>query len=245
LPGVFPPDDPVEALTLAPEHAKALRDLLKSLDAAVFAADDSLGWTYQFWRTSVVAHISSGAQQRKRAVNDTQLKIGAAELPAVTQLITEPYMVRFLLHNTLGAWWAGKVLANAPELAREAADEAVLRQACGVAGYAWDFLRFVREGGVWRPAAGTFPGWPTAASGLTVLDPCCGSGHFLTEALAALAAVRASEELLTPAEAVAAVLRDNLAGLEIDGRCVQIAAFALALTAWRVGGPSTSTTLAF
>ena len=31
-------------------------------------------------------------------------KIGADELPAVTQLFTEPYMVRFLLDNTLGAW---------------------------------------------------------------------------------------------------------------------------------------------
>ena len=25
-------------------------------------------------------------------------------------------------------------------------------------------------------------------------------------------------------------------GLELDGRCVQIAAFAVALTAWRIGG---------
>ena len=37
-----------------------------------------------------------------------------------------------------------------------------------------------------------------------------------------------------------AVLRDNLAGLEIDGRCVQIAAFALAITAWRIGGAGTA-----
>jgi hypothetical protein len=35
---------------------------------------------------------------------------------------------------------------------------------------------------------------------------------------------------------VAAVLRNNLFGLELDGRCVQIAAFAVALTAWRIGG---------
>ena len=48
LPGVFPPDDPVETLSLAPEHAKALRDLLRGLNAEIFAADDSLGWTYQF-----------------------------------------------------------------------------------------------------------------------------------------------------------------------------------------------------
>ena len=158
-------------------------------------------------------------------MNDSQVKIGAAELPAVTQLFTEPYMVRFLLHNTLGAWWAGKVLAANPALARDAANEDALRAACALPGYAWDYLRFVRDGETWRPAAGGFPGWPRRAAELTVLDPCCGSGHFLTEALAALAALRAHEEGLTPANAVAAVLRDNLAGLEIDGRCVQIASF--------------------
>src|SRR5258706_6875955 len=41
---------------------------------------------------------------------------------------------------------------------------------------------------------------------------------------------------MAPADAVAAVLRDNLHGLEIDGRCVQIAAFAVALSAWRICG---------
>ena len=225
LPGVFPSDDPVEALVLAPEHAKALRDLLLKMDAAIFQADDSLGWTYQFWRAA-----------EKKAVNESQVKIGAAELPAVTQLFTEPYMVRFLLHNTLGAWWAGKMLAERPDLARDAAEEAVLRQACALPGYAWDFLRFVKTGDVWRPAAGTFPGWPATAAAIGVLDPCCGSGHFLTEALAALTALRAAEEGLSSADAVVAVLRDNLHGLEIDGRCVQIAAFALAITAWRIGG---------
>src|SRR6266851_1664310 len=228
LPGVFPLDDPVETLTLAPEHAKALRDHLRGLDPAIFQADDSLGWTYQFWRAA-----------EKKAVNDRQVKIGAAELPAVTQLFTEPYMVRFLLHNTLGAWWAGKVLAARPELARGAADEAALRAACALPGYTWDYLRFVREDDVWRPAAGIFPDWPMRAAELTVLDPCCGSGHFLTETLAALAALRGAEECLSPADGVVAVLRDNLAGLEIDGRCVQIAAFALAITAWRIGGAGT------
>jgi len=228
LPGVFPPDDPVEQLTLAPEHAKALRDHLRGLDSAIFAADDSLGWTYQFWRAA-----------EKKAVNDSQVKIGAAELPAVTQLFTEPYMVRFLLHNTLGAWWAGKVFSARPELARDAADEVSLRAACALTGYAWDYLRFVREDDVWRPAAGTFPGWPARAAEITLLDPCCGSGHFLTEALAALAALRGAAEGIPPAEAVVAALRDNLHGLEIDGRCVQIAAFALALTAWRIAGAET------
>ncbi len=228
LPGVFPPDDPVESLRLAPEHAKALRDLVRGKDAAILDADHSLGRTYQFWRAA-----------EKQAVNDSQVKIGAAELPAVTQLFTEPYMVRFLLHNTLGAWWAGKALAARPDLARDEEDEAALRAACALPGYTWDYLRFVREGGVWRPAAGGFPGWPQRAAEITFLDPCCGSGHFLTEALAALVALRGVEEGLSPADAVVAALRDNIHGLEIDGRCVQIAAFALALTAWRIGGAET------
>lgn len=227
LPAVFQPDDPVLALTLAPEHAQALRKLVLGIDAETFQADDALGWTYQFWRAL-----------EKDRVNRAGGKIGARELPAVTQLFTEPYMVKFLLHNTLGAWRAGKVLADRPELATGAGDEAALRAAVSPPGYEFDMLRFVREGGdgPWRPAAGTYPAWPARAGEIRALDPCCGSGHFLTEMLAILVALRADEEGLSDAQAVAAVLSDNLFGLELDGRCVQIAAFAVALTAWRIGG---------
>ena len=227
LPAVFRIDDPVLSLDLDPVHTQKLHRLVTGLDAEVFQAEESLGWTYQFWRTA-----------EKDAVNKSGVKIGADELPAVTQLFTEPYMVRFLLHNTLGAWWAGKVLAADPSLAQKAADEDTLRAACSLPDYSFDMLRFVRvdEGGPWRLAAGNFPGWPTEAKAITMLDPCCGSGHFLTEALAILTALRQAEEGLSPAAAVVAVLADNLHGLEIDGRCVQIAAFAVALTAWQLGG---------
>ncbi|MDR3698855.1 MAG: hypothetical protein P4L56_04410, partial [Candidatus Sulfopaludibacter sp.] len=37
-------------------------------------------------------------------------------------------------------------------------------------------------------------------------------------------------------DAVTAVLRDNFYGLELDARCAQIAAFNLALAAWRLAG---------
>jgi hypothetical protein len=171
---------------------------------------------------------------------DDALAAAAAllEPKARTQLFTEPYMVRFLLHNTLGAWWAGKVLAADRTLEATAVDEDALREACSLPGYSFDMLRFVRDGDdeAWRPAAGAFPSWPTEAKAITMLDPCCGSGHFLTEALAIISALRQTEEELSPANAVDSVLRDNLHGLEIDGRCVQIAAFAVALTAWRIGG---------
>lgn len=227
LPGVFRIDDPVLSIELDPVQTQELHRSVTGLDVEVFQGEDSLGWTYQFWRAS-----------EKDEVNRSGEKIGADELPAVTQLFTEPYMVRFLLHNTLGAWWAGKVLAADPTLAETAADENELRGACSLPGYSFDLLRFSRAGkeGPWQPAAGNYPGWPEEAKAITILDPCCGSGHFLTEALAILAALRQAEERLPPSEAVAAVLQDNLHGLEIDGRCVQIAAFAVALSAWRIGG---------
>ena len=231
LPQIFRKDDPVLAVTLPPESRSELEDLLKALPRQVFTADDSLGWVYQFWQADV-----------KEAVNRSEKKIGADELPAVTQLFTEDYMVLFLLHNTLGAWWASKVLAERPELATTAKNEDELRAACKVGDVEWIYLRFVRDEtddgteGPWRPAAGAFEGWPDATKDVTVLDPCMGSGHFLVFALPILVAFRMAEEGLSQEASVEAVLRDNLFGLEIDQRCTQIAAFNLAFAAWRMVG---------
>ena len=226
LPQIFRPDDPALRLSLPRENRGKLQGLLEELPAVVFRADDSLGWVYQFWQA-----------EKKHQVNRSETKIGADELPSVTQLFTEDYMVLFLLHNTLGAWWAGKVLAERPELASKAKSEDELRKACAVGDVTWPYLRFVREdNGPWRPAAGAFDGWPKAAKEITVLDPCMGSGHFLVFAFPILVALRIAEEGLSREAAVDAILRDNLFGLEIDARCTQIAAFYLALAAWRVVG---------
>jgi hypothetical protein len=247
LPQIFRPDDPLLQVAFATEHMLKLEKLLASLPAAVFTASDALGWVYQFWQS-----------KKKDEVNRSEVKIGADELPVVTQLFTEPYMVEFLLHNTLGAWWAGKKLTT--EATESAETEEELRRKVSLPGVTWDYLRFVRDSekhhgdtedtekttessslcdlsasvvkSGWRPAAGTFDGWPKAAKDIKVLDPCCGSGHFLVAALHHLVPIRMAEEGLSAADAVDAVLRDNLHGLEIDERCCQIAAFALALAAW-------------
>jgi hypothetical protein len=151
----------------------------------------------------------------KDEVNRSEVKIGADELAPVTQLFTEDYMVLFLLENTLGAWWTAQ--RGAPDLP----------------GYTWTYLRLNDDG---SPSAGSFDTWPKSAKELKVLDPCMGSGHFLTFALPILARMRVAEEGCSLSEAIAAVLRDNLFGLELDPRCSQIAAFNLALTAWKLAG---------
>ncbi len=223
LPEIFRTDDPVLALRLPLEIRQQLQALVAGLDTEVFTASDSLGWTYQFWQ-----------KKRKKEVNDSGVKIGADELSPVTQLFTENYMVDFLLDNTLGAWHAGKMLAANPELARTAQTEDDLRQAVALPGCSWSYLRFVKSNdGTWAPAAGTFEGWPRTAAELKCLDPCMGSGHFVVAMFERLVALRLAEGEQLEAEAVTDVIEGNLFGLEIDPRCTQIAAFNLALAAWR------------
>ena len=203
LPGVFRLDDPAVQVQFATEHRLDLERILLRLPEDVFVSEDALGWVYQFWQTA-----------EKKRVNESGVKIGGADLSPVTQLFTENYMVRFLLENSLGAWWA----ARHP-------DSPLIDT--------WQYLRRLDDG---TPAAGRFEEWPRTAADVTVMDPCCGSGHFLVAMFGMLWRMRAEEEGLSPADAQDAVLRENLHGLELDPRCTQIAAFSLVLEAWKQGG---------
>ena len=84
-------------------------------------------------------------------------------------------MVKFLLENSLGAWWAARHPTSP-----------LLKQ--------FTYLRFRDDG---TPAAGIFPGWPERAAKVTIMDPCCGSGHFLVAAFEMLKRMRMEEEGLS------------------------------------------------
>lgn len=203
LPGIFKLEDPCAQVRLTPSDHHALESILLEIPPLVFTCDDALGWMYQFWQS-----------KKKKEVNDSERKIGGADISPVTQLFTEDYMVRFLLENSLGAWWA----ARHP-------DSPLVKE--------WEYLRFKDDE---TPAAGSFPGWPELAAEVTVMDPCCGSGHFLVAAFDMLRRMRMEEERLDAPEAARRTLQDNIFGLEIDQRCTQIAWFALSLVGWKSGG---------
>lgn len=204
LPNVFRPDTPTLAIELPLETEQALEALLNKLPATVFQADDSLGWSYQFWQAPKKEEV-------QRQMKQAGTKVGADELPAVTQLFTEQYMVAFLLENSLGAWWQSRH----PRMAMPVE---------------MPYFRTLEDG---TPAAGNFPAWPDNLADFKLLDPCAGSGHFLVSAFHYLVPMRAATENLSVREAIDRVLAENLHGLELDARCVEIAAFALALAAWR------------
>ena len=212
LPQIFRPDSPVFKLTLPPEKQQSLERLVTELPQDVFTASDSLGWVYQFWQA-----------KKKDDIDASGMKIGGRELPAVTQLFTEPYMVSFLLDNSLGAWWAGQRLTE--DDLKNAKNEEELRRKAALPGIPLEYLRFVKtEDGGWTPAAGTFNKWPEHLSELKTLDPCCGSGHFLVAALLMLVPMRMELEGLSANKAVDRALTENIHGLELDKRCVELAA---------------------
>lgn len=223
LPQIFRADDPAGQIIFAPEDRMLLQQYVTGLPSEIFLSTDAIGWVYQFWQT-----------KRKNEINNSEKKIGADEIAPVTQLFTEEYMVLFLLHNTLGAWWAGKNLVMLKELS----SEEDCRKALALNGIEWTYLRFIKDEktGQWIPAAGTFDNWPENLSELKTLDPCCGSGHFLVAAFLMLVPIRIKQEGLSASEAVDRVLSENIHGLEIDSRCVELAAFNLAIAAWRYPG---------
>ena len=203
LPAIFRTNDPLMQVAYATEERIKLETIIDALENQIFIADDALGWVYQFWQSDA-----------KAAINASGEKIDGEKLPAVTQLFTEPYMVHFLIDNTLGAWWVSRNPDIKPPVK-------------------FEYLRLLEDG---TPAAGKFEGWPDKTAEVTALDPCMGSGHFVASLFPVFAALRMHEEGLTKEEATDKVITENLHGLELDARCTQIAAFNLALTAWKFCG---------
>jgi len=197
LPLLFHPDEPV--ITLKPGVAALKKCIqLLSADDEIFTAPDALGWAYQYWNTEEKDRVFEKVRTVKGA------KIEKGDIIPVTQLYTEPYMVKFLVQNSLGALWMA--MHPASRLSES-----------------WEY--YVRD-------ADRAPMERKSLKQLSFLDPSVGSGHFLLEAFDLLFAMYMEEgELKTPGEICEAILSQNLFGIDIDERAIQIAACALYMKA--------------
>ncbi|MGB3219723.1 MAG: BREX-1 system adenine-specific DNA-methyltransferase PglX, partial [Anaerolineae bacterium] len=160
----------------------------------VFTAHDALGWAYQYWNTEEKDRVFEKVRTQKGA------KIAGADIIPATQLYTEPYMVKFLVQNSLGALWMGM------------RPESRLYEK-------WEY--YVRDAD--RAAVA-----PKPVREISFLDPACGSGHFHLEAFDLYYDMYLEEgEITDPAEICAVILEHNLYGIDIDERAIQIAEAAL------------------
>ncbi len=207
LPLLFDPKAAEVALRPSVAGLKRLYALLsgtvavKGQDVATdqaFTAPDALGWAYQYWNTEEKERVFEKVRTRKGS------KIEGADIIPATCIYTEPYMVKFLVQNSLGATWMGMHPDS---------------RLCE----GWEY--YVRD-------ADRAPVSKKAVADITFLDPACGSGHFLIEAFDLLYSMYLDEGAITvPKDICASILERNLFGIDIDGRAVQIAALALVMKA--------------
>jgi hypothetical protein len=202
----------------------------------------TLGWVYQFWndpaREALDAKISGGG------------KIEPGEIASKTQMFTERYMVEWLLHNSLGQTWLATCAQNGwmPDfhqvregLEARRAEWRTRREAGEVALDALMPLQSELEERwkYWVPQRlpdEAVASAPASIRELKLLDPACGSGHFLVVAFDLLVALHEEEarhrgEAWTPEEIARSVVEGNLHGVDIDPRAVQLAAAGLWLKA--------------
>lgn len=131
-------------------------------------------------------------------------KAEAKDIPAATQIFTPNWIVKYMVQNTVGKLWLD------------------LNPDSKIKGD----LKYLVEGE--NPRYGD----PIIAevANIKLLDPACGSGHILVEGFDLLYQMY-MEEYYPPQEAVESILKNNLFGLDIDDRAMQLARFAVLLKA--------------
>ncbi len=243
LPGLF---GDVGLTRLFPIPASLLREVVERLDdrglASAWTDDTTLGWVYQYWndpdREALDAKINAGG------------KIEPHEIASKTQMFTERYMVEWLLQNSLGlTWlcmcrkhgWTADAESVLPVLearrvewrARGEAGEVALDALMPIEGELEDHWKYFVPQPLPDDAIAKAP---DDVRSLKILDPACGSGHFLVIAFGLLAALYHEEArhrgtAVTDREIAESILENNLFGIDIDPRAIQIAAAALYLKA--------------
>ncbi|HII01701.1 TPA: BREX-1 system adenine-specific DNA-methyltransferase PglX [Methanosarcinaceae archaeon] len=147
------------------------------------------------------------------------IKISKENIPAVTQLFTPHWIVRYLVENSLGRLW----MLNRPYSTLADRMEYYIKpdqqnrqdqpdQPDQQPRPEPDFLKI------------------NSPKELKICDPACGSGHMLVYAFDLLYAIYEEEGYL-PSEIPELILTKNLFGIEIDRRAGELAGFALTMKA--------------
>lgn len=222
LRSLFDPDDPYELLLPRP---RALRELVRIFGERIteddWKADDILGWVYQYYQDESREIFREGRGRGRRGVAD------ADDLAAINCLYTPHWVVRVLVDNTLGRLLLQRCGRLEEASARPWSEWELL------GGGSADLVDACRYLVPMSAPSGDAPARPLRE--IKVLDPACGSGHFLLYAFELLwHAYRAEEPDVAPEEHAATILERNLFGIDIDLRACELAALGLYLKAKEV-----------
>ena len=162
-----------------------------------------IGWLYQYYNS-----------EPKAAAFAKKGKISKEEIPAVTQLFTPDWIVRYMVENSLGRLWVEghtdeELKANWKYYLDEAAQEAEVKK---------QLTEIRKEYSKLSP------------EDIKIIDPCVGSGHILVYAFDVLIQIYESAGYSTR-DAAKCILEYNIYGLDIDDRAFQLAYFAIMMKA--------------
>ncbi|WMT07950.1 BREX-5 system adenine-specific DNA-methyltransferase PglX [Natrinema thermotolerans] len=208
------------AYSLIDPDDDTFEDLCGMLDQVadeVWRADDVLGWVYEYYNRPVVEAL------------DAKNKLEPEDVGPANQFYTPHWVVRMLTDNSLGKLYleATGQESAVPELEaltpEERKERLVTPEDSPSVPELCTYLIPDEE-------AGDAPEFDHPSE-LRVIDPACGSGHFLLYAFDVLERIWWAETDLDRAEIPAKVLEHNLYGVDIDLRSCQLSAFNLYLKA--------------
>lgn len=190
-----------------------------------------IGWLYQYYNT-----------EPKNAAFAKNGKITKEEIPAVTQLFTPDWIVRYMVENSLGRIFIDK-----------RKEQGTSTESLGQDTLSWDDVEAKRIAN--EKSIADEMGWkyylPEAVQtkevrqqldeiqrqsaykdvrDIKVIDPCMGSGHILVYAFDVLMKMYESDGY-SQRDAAQCILEHNLFGLDIDDRAAQLAYFAVMMKA--------------
>ncbi|WP_435066699.1 BREX-5 system adenine-specific DNA-methyltransferase PglX [Haloplanus sp. C73] len=193
--------------------------LLDSVPDEVWRADDVLGWVYEYYNVKLLDDLRRKGDREGLEPED---------VPPANQFYTPHWVVRMLTDNSLGKLY----LESAGELSDVVESQAALSpeerkdrplspdESPDIADFC-TYLVPSEEAG--EPTDFDHP------RELRVIDPACGSGHFLLYAFDVLERIWRAETDVPDAEIPRKVLQHNLYGVDLDMRACQLAAFNLYL----------------
>jgi hypothetical protein len=247
LPGLF---GRVGITELLPVPSTTLRATIEALDnpelESAWQDDTTLGWVYQFWN-------DPDRKALDEKINNAG-KIEHHEIAAKTQIFTERYMVEWLLQNSLNQQWLAICAKNdwTPEVKANGVLDAIeekRKQWREQNNFPLSSKERGLRGEVFTPEQHQWKYWvsqpllpetieaaPQSIRDFKLIDPAVGSGHFLVIAFSQLFSFYKEEafhrgETWTDTEIAESIIENNLHGVDLDPRAVQIAAAALFLKA--------------
>nr|WP_273711745.1 BREX-1 system adenine-specific DNA-methyltransferase PglX [Leuconostoc mesenteroides] len=190
-----------------------MKDLIDGIPESDFDVQlegqvEIIGWLYQYYNEEPKDLAFKKKSYKKE------------DIPAVTQLFTPDWVVRYMVENSIGRYWIRGLLKKGdPRSEKEIAQS-----------FGWEYYLPESADNQELLVSSSTPEQFATPEDITVIDPAMGSGHILVYAYDVLQQIYESEGF-SKKDSAELILQKNLFGLDIDNRAFQLSYFAIMMKA--------------